>query len=228
MLVRSRSPLLVAAVVVALAAAACSGGSSNHEPVHTRLVTAKAGFDQAKYIGFTLTSQNLPSGVDALEGATGTGTHAPAFTGSVQIVKGLAFTAKVVALDGKVYADLPFVSWSTINPSDYGAPDPAALMDSSTGLSSLLTDALHPALDGTTRNGGTVLTKVTGSLPGADVKALFPSAATTPFAVTFALTDSDMLESVTMTGPFYAGHSATTYTIDLNLSASPVTITAPG
>ena len=217
-----------AAALVAFVPSGCSNGSSNHQPVATRLAKAKASFDRARFIGFTLTSQHLPSGVDALQGATGTGTHAPAFTGSVQVVKGLSFTAKLVAVNGKVYADLPFVSWSTINPADYGAPNPARLMDRAHGLSALLTATRGAANDGTERSGSTVLTKITGTLPGTAVKGLFPSSATTPFQVTYDLTDADALERVTMTGQFYAGHGSTTYIIDLNLSASPVTITPPG
>lgn len=211
------------------AAAACSGAgsSSSDESVSDRLTAAKASFDAAKYISFSLTSDNLPGDVSALESAAGTGTHAPAFTGDIKVHRGLSFSAPIVAVGGVVYAKLPFVAWSKINPADYGAPDPAALMDRRTGLSSLLIHTTGATLDGSERSGSTVLTKVTGSLPGKDVHALFPSAAETPFSVEFLLTADDELHSVSMTGPFYGDASDGTYAIDFDLAADPVDISAP-
>lgn len=205
----------------------CSGSSSGSQPVGERLAAARKSFDAAKFISFTLTSQDLPGDVSALESAHGTGTHAPAFTGEIQVQRGLSLSAPIVAVGGKVYAKLPFVSWSEINPSDYGAPDPAALMNKSTGLSSLLTDTVNPKLAGSERSGSTVLTKVTGSLPGKDVHALFPSAADSAFTVVFLLTDSNDLRSVSMTGPFYGDNGNGTYAIDFDLAADPVDISAP-
>ena len=210
-----------------LAVAGCGGSGGNDEPVGQQLAAAKTSFDHAKYIGFTLTSDNLPDGVDALETATGTGTHAPAFTGKIQVRKGFSFNAALVAIDRKVYAELPFVGWTVINPGDYGAPDPAALMDPQTGLSSLLTDTVDAKATGSERSGDLVLTKIEGTLPGKDVHALFSSAAQTPFRVTFTVTQDDDLHSVSMTGPFYGDHGDSTYSITLDLAADPVTVTAP-
>lgn len=226
---RRLTALLVSVLtgVLAVGVTACGGSGGNGEPVATRLATAKQGLDRARFIGFDLTSDNLPD-ITALEGATGTGTHAPAFTGQIKVKRGLSFTAPLVAIDGTVYAKLPFLDWSAINPADYGAPDPASLMSRSAGISSLLTDAVDTSDQGSERDGDSVLTKIAGKLPGKDVHALFPSAAETPFAVTFALTDDDVLRSVSMTGPFYGSdHASSTYSIELDLSADPVTITAP-
>jgi lipoprotein LprG len=214
-------------VVVLFAVAACSGSTSNRQPVADRLVAAKKSFDDAKFIGFTLSSDHLPGGVSALESAHGTGTHAPAFTGSVQVMKGLSIDAGLVAVDGAVYAKLPFVGWSKINPADYGAPDPAALMNRRTGISSLLTDTVAAKTSGSERSGSTILTKVDGHLPGKYVHALFSSSALTSFKVTFTLTDGNALHGVSITGPFYGDHGDCTYSIIFDLTADPVTITAP-
>jgi lipoprotein LprG len=212
-----------------LVATACSGGStSSDQPVSERLTAAKQSFDQARFIGFTLTGEDLPDGVTALRSAKGTGTHAPSFTGEVSIDRGLTFSAPLVAVDGKVYAKLPFVGWSTIDPADYGAPNPSNLMDTSSGLSSLLTKATGVTEAGSERSGSTVLTKFEGILNGKDVQALFPSSGTTPYDVEFTLTDDNVLHSVRITGQFYgSGHGDVTYAIDLDLSADPVTITPP-
>ena len=215
-------------LTVSAVAGGCSAGSdASDESVGARLAAAKQSFDAAKYIGFQLSSRDLPSDVDALESAAGTGTHAPAFTGDIEVQRGLSLSAPIVAVDGVVYAKLPFVSWSQIDPADYGAPDPAALMDRSTGLSSLLTRTEDAEVEGSQRDGSTVLTTVTGSLPGASVHALFPSAAETPFHVEYLLTDDDVLHSVSMTGPFYGDHGDGTYAIEFDLAADPVDISAP-
>jgi lipoprotein LprG len=215
-------------LAVLLALTACSGSSGNDEPVADRLAAAKQSFDDARFIGFTLTSDNLPDGVDALETAEGTGTHAPAFTGKVQVRRGFSFSASLTAVSGKVYADLPFVGWTTITPADYGAPDPSALMDDKTGLSSLLTDTVHARAAGSERSGSTVYTRIVGTLPGRYVHTLFAAAALENFDVTFTLRDDDdSLHSVSMTGPFYGDHGDSTYTIVLDLSADPVTVTPP-
>lgn len=210
-----------------LAMAACSTASKNGQPVADRLAAAKRSFDNARFIGFMLSSDNLPGGTAALESAHGTGTHAPAFTGSVQVMKGLSIDAGLVAVDGAVYAKLPFVGWSKINPADYGAPDPAALMNRRTGISSLLTDTVGARSSGSERSGSTILTKVDGTLPGKDVHALFSSAALSRFKVTFTLTDGNALHGVSITGPFYGDHGDCTYSIVFDLRAAPVTITAP-
>ncbi len=225
---RRLSLLLVTALLAVLGLTGCGGSASNGEPVGARLDAAKKSFDDASFIGFTLTSDNLPDGVDALESASGTGTHAPSFTGKIQVRKGLSFDAGLIAVGGKVYAELPFVGWTKINPADYGAPDPAALMNTSTGLSSLLTDTVDPTDAGSERNGSEVLTKIDGTLPGKDVQRLFSSAADADFKVTYTLTADDALHSVLITGPFYgADHGDSTYSIVLDLSADPVTVTAP-
>src|SRR6476659_8621978 len=138
--------------VVLGALTACSGSSSNDESLDARLAAAKQNLDDAKFIGFTLESQDLPD-TTALASAHGTCPHAPAFVGEVQVKRGLSFTAPLVAVDGKVYAKLPFVSWSIIDPTEYGAPDPSTLMNRSTGISSLLTSATDLSDDGTERSG---------------------------------------------------------------------------
>lgn len=218
--------MLVAILLVVLVG--CRDSGNNEQPVGERLAAAKQAFDTARYIGFTLTTDGLPDGIGGLESANGTGTHEPTFTGEIQISQGLSFTAKLLAVDGEVYAELPFVGWTKIDPADYGAPDPTVLMDRSSGLSSLLTGATATATDGSERSGTAVLTRVSGVLPGNAVHALFPASALTPFRAIFTLTDDNVLHSVSMTGRFYgADHDPSTYYIELDLSAEPVTVSPP-
>ncbi len=89
----------------------------------------------------TLDSKGLPDGMTVLKAADGVGTHAPAFDGTITVVlAGTDFKVPIVAVDGKVWAQIPLTpGWSDVDPADYGAPDPAQLMSADTGFSSLLT-----------------------------------------------------------------------------------------
>jgi lipoprotein LprG len=221
--------ILVVGLLV-LVIGGCSGGDSDSDDEQTpedRLAAAKQTFDDADYIGFTLSTDSLPSDLEGLLSATGTGTHAPAFTGEVKVQTAIDITAPVIAVDGNVYAKLPFSPFSEIDPAEYGAPDPADLMATDSGISSLFPKTEGAKVTGSERDGEVVLTEITGTLPGDAVGALFPSAGSDDFDVTYTLTDDDTINSVKVTGPFYEGSDDVTYTIDLDLDADPVDIKAP-
>jgi lipoprotein LprG len=220
---------LVGATTLAFALTGCKGSdsTSDSKSADDRLAEAKQSFDDAEFIGFTLTTDALPSDLEGLLRAKGTGTHDPAFTGEVKIQAAFDITAPVVAVDGKVYAKLPFSPYSEIDPAKYGAPNPADLMDSDNGISSLFTATESPKAGDSTRDGATVLTEIDGTLAGDAVQGVFPSAGTDDFDVTYTLTDDNSIDSVKITGPFYDGYDAVTYTIALDLAADPVDINAP-
>jgi lipoprotein LprG len=221
--------LVAAAAVLIVAVTACDGGSSSNEaPPEDRLAAAKERFDSAEYIGFTLVTEQLPDGLEGLLSATGTGTHAPAFTGEVKVQTAATdISAPLVAVDDRVYAEFPFVGWSTIDPADYGAPDPANLMDTDAGISSLFTATEDPEAGDESRDGDEVLTTIDGTLPGDAVQQVFPSAATDDFTVSYRLTSDDDVASADISGPFYNGSDDVTYTIQLDLEADQVDIQAP-
>lgn len=219
-----------ALAVVAVVAGGCSGNGSQHSSVtpSQRLSHAKHNFDEAKFIHVSLKATKLPSGLPAaLESADGTGTHAPAFSGTVEVRTGLTITAPVIAVNGTVYAKLPFAGWSRLDPARYGAPDPARLLDTHAGVSALLVQTQHPTQTRSRRSGREVLSTITGTLPAAAVHRLFPSSGPRDFQVVYTLTSDDHLDGLTISGPFYAGHGDATYTLGLDTSASPVTIRAP-
>lgn len=221
---------LLLAVTLVLALTACSGSSSVKQPdlsPQERLAQAKRSLDAASYIGFTLTAAELPSYISGLLSASGTGTHAPAFTGKVKVQTGVDISAPLIALNGNVYAKLPFAGWSELNPADYGAPDPASLMDRRSGLSSLLPATTGLTTGDSQRSGDKVLTSITGTLPGSAVQHVFPSAATDSFTVDYTLAADNTLVGAKIVGPFYSGQPDVTYTIDLNLDADAVDINAP-
>jgi lipoprotein LprG len=222
--------IVIVLLGIALAVAGCGsdGSKTGKESLSDRLAAAKKSFDKADYIEFTLSTDKLPSGVsEGLYSARGTGTHAPAFKGKVKAKASVTLDVDVIAVEGLVHAKLPFVGWTTIDVAKYGAPDPAALMDNDTGLSSLLTDAKDLKKDGQERDGSTVLTKIAGTIPGDQVHGLFPTAATDDFDATFKLDDKNELVSAEFAGQFYKGESDVTYDLTVDLNASRVSITAP-
>ncbi|MBA2574931.1 MAG: LppX_LprAFG lipoprotein, partial [Nocardioidaceae bacterium] len=133
--------LLATAAVLVVPLAACNGNDVSPSPdmsLEDRLVEAKVGFDEAEFIDFTLMTDSLPGRLPGLLSAEGTGTHDPAFTGKVDVETGAVplNDTDLIAVDGLVYVDLPFIGWQDLVPSDYGAPDPADLMDNEAGISS--------------------------------------------------------------------------------------------
>jgi lipoprotein LprG len=225
----SRTLATAAVLLLTLGLAGCKGGddTSTDESPSDRLAAAKKSFDEAEYVGFTLSTDSLPDDLDGLLSAKGTGTHDPAFTGEVKVQTAIDITAPVIAVDGKVYAKLPFSSYTEIDPGQYGAPDPADLMNPDSGISTVFPKTQDPKEGDSKRDGETVLTEITGTLPNEAVKAVFPSAGSGDFDVTYTLTDDNDLSSAKITGPFYDGYDDVTYTIDVDLEADPVEIKAP-
>lgn len=233
---RSRHPwqagrvraLLVTSACLALVVTGCQGGDDTDSDLSSdeRLAAAKSSLDDAEYIEFSITTDDLPDGVDGLLDATGTGTHDPAFTGEVHVQTAIAITADLISIGDDVWADMPLVGWTPIDPATYGAPNPADLMDTSSGISTLLT-ATEDAEEGdSTRDGDEVLTTIDGTIPGDDVQAIFPSAGTDPFDVTYTLTGDDDVSSIEITGPFY-GDEDVSYTLSFDLDGDPVDIEPP-
>jgi lipoprotein LprG len=226
-----RSVVAVLAVAL-LGVAGCTGddgGDSTPDPAE-RLAAAKQAIDDAASIDVELETDALPDGVDGVTRASGTGNHDPAFEGTIDLVAaGFSGEAPVVAVDGEVFVELPFTSqYVAVDPATYGAPDPADLMSTDHGFSSLLTDTDDLEQRGERRDGEEVLTELTGTLDGAAVARLFPTADESgTFDVTYTLTDDDEIDTATVTGPFYGGADDVTYDIVVDTSDEPVEITRP-
>jgi lipoprotein LprG len=181
-------------------------------------------------VAVSLTTKELPDGVDGVLEAVGTGTHAPAFEGDVTVLlNSLTVRVPLVAVGETVWAKLPFTtSYREIDPGDYGAPNPAVLLDPKNGISAWLVDAEKPTKGDQTRDGEQVLTTYTGSLPGDSVAAVIPSADQgADFSATFEVDQDGRLHSAEVVGPFYAGESDVDYTIELSGYGTDKEITKP-
>lgn len=225
-------PGLLVGACALLVLASCGGDETADPPedLTGRLANAKQSLDEAASIEFSMTTDDLPSGVDGLLSANGVGTHAPAFQGKVQVsAAGASISADLISVGGDVYAKIGFVpAYVPLDPADYGAPDPAALLDPETGVSTFLTVTEGVSGGDQSRDGEEVLTTISGTLPGETVQSLFPSAdASADFEVEYRLRDDDVLRTAVIAGPFYPSADDVTYSLSLEPSDEAVEITPP-
>ncbi len=102
------------------------------------MTQAKKLFDDASSVHIDLsTDATPPAGSNGVLGASGDINHDPAFKGDVKVVLGgITANVPVTSVGGKVYAKMPCrPRYITINPAEYGAPDPADFADPDKGLS---------------------------------------------------------------------------------------------
>lgn len=229
-MLRSRAAVVVAALGIA-ALSACSGDGDGGDGDPTdRLDSARAELDDATSIELTLETDDLPSGVDGILSADGVGTHDPAFDGTAQIhAFGITGEVPVVAVDGEVFFKPPFKSdFETFDVEKYDAPDPAQLLNTDKGLTSMITELDDVEAGETELDGETKVTPISGVLPGDEVSTLFPSVEPSDeFDVTFRVDGDDTLRDATISGPFYPDADDLTYTISLTASDEQVDISAP-
>ncbi len=224
-----------AAVLTTLSVTSCSGSdessSASDATPEEVLATAKTTLDETSGVALTLSTDDLPDGVTGVEAADGVGTHAPAFEGTITVVlSGQAFEVPVVAVDDKVNVQLPLTTgWQDIDPAEYGAPDPAQLMSTDAGFSSLL-PATTGVEKGESVRGGEdnkeVLTEYSGTVGGDVVKNVIPTA-TGDFDAVYTISDNGELRSAELTGVFYPDSTSMTYTVGFADYGTEKDITAP-
>jgi lipoprotein LprG len=232
MLRRLATVLLAGAVLLPGAVlAGCGGKSSSGVDPAAALTTAQQKLGATSGLTLSLTTDDLPDGVQGVKSASGTLTDAPAFDGTLGVdLSAGSFSVPVKAVGGKVYAQIPLTpGWTTVDPADYGAPDPAQLLTDDQGIPAILT-ATTDAKQGDQVRGGTdnkeVLTSYTGSVPASAVSHLIPGAGG-DFSATYGITDDGELRQASLTGVFYAGKPAMTYSLLLTDYGTSKDITAP-
>ena len=227
MLARARTSgrLAIAVSVVLLAVptlAACSGDGDNAaaaaESPEEVLAQASAKLRDTTGVDLNLSTDALPEGVSGIAEAAGTITDAPAFDGSISVVfAGQTAEVPVIAVGGDVYAELPFVpGYQKINPQEYGAPDPAALIGED-GFPGLLTLTESPEAGSSVRGGADnseILTTYSGTVPGEAMDAVIPSSSGDSFDVEWQINDDGELRTASMTGAFYPRAEPMTYTVE--------------
>ncbi|ANH40017.1 hypothetical protein I601_3611 [Nocardioides dokdonensis FR1436] len=235
-----RAPTLAALAAAGLLTlgtlSACSGDdSSSGEDAPTAqevLAEAKTTLDETSGVQVTLSTNDLPEGVEGLLSADGVGVPDPAaFDGVIRVrFAGFEPEVPVIAVDGVVHAQVPLTTgWSQIDPAEYGAPDPAALMAADGGFSSLLTST-EELEQGEQVRGGTdnrdVLTTYTGTVAEEVAATIIPSAEG-DFAASYAVSDDGEVRSIELTGNFYGDAGSMTYTVDFDGYGTAPDISAP-
>jgi lipoprotein LprG len=229
-LVRALAPGLASAVLVLTACSEQEEPAGGRTPEEV-MELAKTTLDETSGVSISLTSQDLPEGLTAVRSGEGVGAHPPAFEGTLTVVlAGTDFQVPVVAVDDEVHAQIPLTrGWSTIDPAAYGAPDPARLMSTDAGLSSLLPATTGLEAGDSVRGGQDnreVLTEYTGTVPSELVENIIPSASG-DFDATYTVTDEGELRTARLTGVFYPDTEAMTYVIDFDDYGTEQDITAP-
>ena len=232
---RRRTPLLLAcAALVAGALAGCSddqGSVTDERSLDEVMELAKTTLDETSGVNLSLKTTDLPPGVTGVKEATGVGVHPPAFDGSLTVVlSGTDFNVPVIAVDDKVYAQIPLTpGWSDVDPAEYGAPDPARLMSPDAGFSAML-PATEGLEEGESVRGGEdnreVLTEFTGTVPGDAVSNILPGAEG-DFDATYTITAEGELREAVLTGVFYPNTESMTYTIGFEDYGTEKKIAAP-
>ncbi|RNL79620.1 LppX_LprAFG lipoprotein [Nocardioides marmorisolisilvae] len=230
-----RIALALAGAALLLTTAACGGSGdggskTSGADIQKVLTAAKTQFDQASSVKFTMATGSTPTSGNAVLGAKGTLTHQPAFKGDVKVLfSGFNTSIPVVSVDGKVYAKLPLTpSYSTIDPSEYGAPDPSDFADPAKGISGLLLKLDGAKQTGQKRDGKIVVTTYSGTLSGSLVAPIIPSADETGTYKTVVGIDGDgRITTLSVTGDFFAGSGDVTYDLTFYDYGKNVTIKKP-
>ena len=229
------APLVLAALLLSACSDDSGGGAGDEDGASPEevLAAAKQTLDETSGVAISLTTEDLPGGVRGITSATGTGVHPSAFEGTFKLsVNGLPADAEVIAVDGTTYAknSLLLPDWTPIDPSDYGAPDPAKLMDPDDGFSGLLAAATEVEEGETVRGGEDnkeIFTEYTGTIASDAVAALVPTAEG-DFSFSYSISDDDELREAVLTGAFYgADEGDVTYTLTLDDYGIEKEITAP-
>ena len=193
---------------------------------------AKSLLDSTTGVELTLATDDDPDTDAFLKSAEGVITTQPAFEGTAAArVAGIsASDIGVNSVDGLFQIDLPVVGWTEYDPAELCAPDPAALLDPDTGVSSVLTGAEDLEVGDTERGGpdnSEVLTAFTGTVPGDTVTNILPCAPGDSFDARFTINEDGYLRAAEVTGEFFSGSGDITYTIDLEKYDVDQEITVP-
>lgn len=234
---RASRPLTAALAggAVLLALTACGGGADEpdaDQPTPGEVLTsAKKTLDDTSGVRISLSTEDLPAGISGLTKASGVGVHPPAFDGTITVsLSGNTFEVPVVALDDKVFVQLPLTSgFQDVDPGEYGAPDPAQLMSTDAGFSSLLTESTGLKAGSSVRGGSDnseILTEYTGTVAASAVKNVIPTA-TGSFDATYTVTDDGELRQARLTGAFYPKADSMTYTVGFDDYGTEKKIVAP-
>jgi lipoprotein LprG len=226
----------IGAAVLSLALSACSGGDgggtkADDQTPEEVMATAQQKLTDTSGVQLSLTTNDLPAGINGIQKAIGVATDAPAFDGKLTVtLSGQAFEVPVVAVKDIVCAQIPLTpGWSDVDPKDYGAPDPAGFLSPDDGFAAILGAATGLKKGNSVRGGANndeILTTYSGSVAGDVVDRVIPGASG-DFDVSTQVTDDGELRAMDLTGSFYQGADANTYRVGFEDYGTTKDIQAP-
>ncbi|MFC7490940.1 MULTISPECIES: LppX_LprAFG lipoprotein [unclassified Knoellia] len=230
---RRRALLTGSGTLVVALLVGCSGGDEPAAATDPKasLAAAKKVFDEAKFVGLTLSSKDVPKTENGVTGALGTGAISatePKFKGTVTAtIKGVGGSAEVITIGDAAYMKFFTPTYNPADLAELGAPNPSNFFHPAQGISQLLVETGDPTVGDKIRDGATVLQQYTGTLPGARVKSLLNLGdGKGEFTVTYGIAEGDRLQLAEVVGPFFKG-STSTFTLRLKDYGKPVEITRP-
>ncbi len=195
------------------------------------MALAKKTLDETSGVKIELSTKDLPDGIQGLTHAEGVGVHPPAFEGTITAeVSGVSVDVDVIATDGKVWIKFLTPGFTKADPADYGAPNPADLMETEGGLSDLLVNTDDLKKGDEVRGGANneeILTEYTGTVPASFVKTVIPSSSGDDFDATYTISSDGELRQAKLTGAFYPDSDHMTYTLDFDDYGTEKDISAP-
>jgi lipoprotein LprG len=198
------------------------------------MAAAKAKLDETSGVELSLSTDDEPSEGDYLASAEGSLiADPPSFEGEVagRVMGQSATDIAVISVDGDLYVEVPILGWQDLDPDDFCAPDPGALLDPETGVSPILT-ATEELEAGESELGGEdneeTLTPFTGTVPGDSVRNILPCAEGDDFEAIYRVDADGYLIDAEITGEFFEGMDAFTYAIEVDKYDVEKDITAPG
>ncbi len=227
--------VIAAATWLTLSLTSCGGDDStpadDEQTPEQVFADAQSQLTETSGVQLTLETDDLPEGINGIQKAEGTATDAPAFDGSLTVnLSGQAFEVPVVGVDDLVCAQIPLTpGWSDVDPADYGAPDPAGFLSPDDGFAAILGAATDLEENETIRGGAgndEILTTYSGSVSGDVVDKVIPGASG-DFEVAAQVTDGNELRELSLTGVFYEGAAANTYTVGFDDYGTTEDIQAP-
>ncbi|HRQ00007.1 MAG TPA: LppX_LprAFG lipoprotein, partial [Terrimesophilobacter sp.] len=225
-----RTTLLTAGILTfAILLTGCSGASGPSP--QERMEQAQATIENAEAITMSLTGTDLPSNVDGIQAATGTGViegDLIKFEGEFQgKVSGIAATVAILAIGDDTYMKLFTPSYEPVDLGTLGVPNPIVFFAPDTGIASLIAATTNLAAADDVREGEEILAQITGTLDGEHIQSLLRIGEPgQTFNVTFGLTDQNELRRAELQGEFWEG-TTSTYTLLLTDYGQVVPIEAP-
>jgi lipoprotein LprG len=222
---RVRAAFVAAVLTLGLTVAltSCTGGGDDSGPKAQEqtpeevVAAAQTKLTRTTGVQLTLETKDLPDGINGVQKAQGVATDASAFEGSLTVMlSGQAFEVPIKAVGDTVCAQIPLTpGWSDVDPQDYGAPDPSGFLSPDDGFAAILGAATGLTKGDSVRGGANndeILTTYSGSVAGNVVDRVIPGASG-DFDLSTQITDADELREMSLTGVFYKGADANTYTV---------------